>query len=226
MYIHLNIHTDTKYIYICRAHPLTLTIDGKLVANVYCGVLCDDWQGDWRVASHDWHARESVKKEREERAAAWKKETLWWRGKENFEPWSWILSWTLPHHNPLCQKRIEMVPEPRGVCFKLWVKKSRSCFSHSPRSHIGYVLWSSEPDSCRKFSRCFWSAFLAFWKMRFRTDSAKSYHPEHPGRVNFLAKWFDLGIPLGINLQESSCGQAMSLVLTELTEKEPLLQRR
>jgi len=32
----------------------------------------------------------------------------------------------------------------------------------------------------RKFSQCFWSAFLAFRKMRFRTESAKTYHPKHP----------------------------------------------
>jgi len=41
---------------------------------------------------------------------------------------------------PLGQKSFEMAHEPRGVCFKLWVKKSCSCFLHSPRSHVGDVL--------------------------------------------------------------------------------------
>jgi len=80
---------------------------------------------------------------------------------------------------PLGQARLEMVPEPRGDCFKLWVIKSRSCFRHSPRSHIGDALWNSEPDSRHQFSQCFWSAFLVFRKMRFRTESAKTYHPKH-----------------------------------------------
>jgi hypothetical protein len=80
---------------------------------------------------------------------------------------------------PLGQKSLEMAHEPRGVCFKLWVKKSCSCFLHSPRSHVGDVLWNSEPDSRRQFSHCFWSAFLVFRKMRFRTESAKTYDPKH-----------------------------------------------
>ena len=57
--------------------------------------------------------------------------------------------------------------------------KSRSCFRHSPRSHIGDALWNSEPDSRQQFSQCFWSAFLVFRKMCFRTESAKTYHPKH-----------------------------------------------
>jgi len=80
---------------------------------------------------------------------------------------------------PLGQKCLEMAHELRGVCFKLWVKKSCCCFLHSPRSHVGDVLWNSEPDSRRQFSHCFWSAFLVFRKMRFRTESAKTYHPKH-----------------------------------------------
>jgi len=36
---------------------------------------------------------------------------------------------------------LEMVREPRGVRFKLWVITSRSCFRHSPRSHIGDVCF-------------------------------------------------------------------------------------
>jgi len=52
-------------------------------------------------------------------------------------------------HIPMGQKRPHMVPEPKGVCFKLWVIKSRSCFRHSLCSHIGDVLWNSEPDSRR-----------------------------------------------------------------------------
>ena len=51
--------------------------------------------------------------------------------------------------DPSDQKWLEMVQEPRGVNFKLWVIKSRSCFRHSPRSHVGDVLWNSEPDSRR-----------------------------------------------------------------------------
>ena len=80
---------------------------------------------------------------------------------------------------PLGQKMLEMVPEPRGDCFKLWAIKSRSCCHHSPRLHIGDALWNSEPDSRHQFSQCFWSAFLVFRKMRFRTESAKTYHPKH-----------------------------------------------
>jgi len=72
-----------------------------------------------------------------------------------------------------------MAREQRGVCFKIWVKKSCSCFLHSPRSHIGDVLWNSEPDPRRQFSHCFWSAFLDFREMRFRIESAKTYHPKH-----------------------------------------------
>jgi len=45
---------------------------------------------------------------------------------------------------PLGQKRLQMAHEPRGVCFKLWVIKSCSSFLHSPRSHVGDVLWNSE----------------------------------------------------------------------------------
>ena len=69
--------------------------------------------------------------------------------------------------NPLHlgQKMLEMVPEPRRVRFKLWVIKSRSCFCHSPRSHIG----DSDPDSCCQFPQCVWSAFLVFRKMRFQS---------------------------------------------------------
>ena len=61
-----------------------------------------------------------------------------------------------------------MVPEPSWVCFKLWVIKSCSCFRHSPRSHILDVLWNSEPDSRRQFSRCFGLALLVFRTIRFR----------------------------------------------------------
>jgi len=39
---------------------------------------------------------------------------------------------------PLGQKSLEMAHEPRGVCFKLWVKKSCSCFLHSP--HLARTL--------------------------------------------------------------------------------------
>jgi len=61
---------------------------------------------------------------------------------------------------PLDQKILEKVPEPRGVCFKFWVIKSRSCFRHSPRSHIRGCLWNSEPDSHANshnaFGQLFW----------------------------------------------------------------------
>jgi len=63
--------------------------------------------------------------------------------------------------------REQAVPEPRGYCFKLRAIKSRSCFRHSPRSHIGDALWNSEPDSRQQFSQCFWSAFLVFRKCVF-----------------------------------------------------------
>jgi len=103
--------------------------------------------------------------------------------------WSWcgpsplgqifLGKWSWCGPSPKGQKSLEMAHEPRGVCFKLWVKKSCSCFLLSPRSHVGDVLWNSEPDPRRQFSRCFWSAFLVFRKMRFRTKSAKTYHPKH-----------------------------------------------
>jgi len=90
-----------------------------------------------------------------------------------------IITQTSLHKHPIRPKSLEMAHEPRGVCFKLELKKSCSCFLHSPRSHIGDVLWNSEPDSRRQFSHCFWSAFLVFRKMRFRTESCKTYHPKH-----------------------------------------------
>ena len=44
----------------------------------------------------------------------------------------------------------------------LRVRKSCSCFLHSPRTHVGYVWWNSEPDSRRQFLLCCLSAFLVF----------------------------------------------------------------
>ena len=80
---------------------------------------------------------------------------------------------------PLGQKSLEMAHEPRGVSFKLWVKESCRCFLHSPRSHVGDVLWNSEPDSQCQFSHCFWSAFLVFRKIRFCKESDETNHPKH-----------------------------------------------
>jgi len=52
------------------------------------------------------------------------------------------------------------VLEPRGICSKLWVIKSCSCFRQSPRSHIRGCLWNSEPDSHANarsaFGQLFW----------------------------------------------------------------------
>jgi len=88
------------------------------------------------------------------------------------------------------QKWLEMAQEPRGVCFKLWVIKTRSCCHPSPRLHIGDVLWNFEPDLRHQFSQCFWSALLVFRKMRFWPKSAKTTHPKHPpGRVHCLVRW-------------------------------------
>jgi len=42
---------------------------------------------------------------------------------------------------PLGQKKFQIIPEPRGDCFKLWVIKSRSCFRHSPA--FGQLFWFS-----------------------------------------------------------------------------------
>ena len=83
---------------------------------------------------------------------------------------------------PLDQKRLDMVPEPRGVCVKLWVIKSCSCFRHPPCSHIGDVLWNSEPDSHRQISHCFWSSLLVLRKTRFWPASAQAQttHSKHP----------------------------------------------
>ena len=72
---------------------------------------------------------------------------------------------------PLDQKSLEKVPEPRWVCFKLWVIKSRSCFRHSTRSHIR-EFWIR--PTCQS-SQCFWSAFLVFRKMRLRSESAETF---------------------------------------------------
>ena len=82
---------------------------------------------------------------------------------------------------PWGQNSLEKAHEPRVVCFKFWVKKSYSCFIHSARLHVGDVdvFWNSEPDSRRQFSLCFWSACFVFRKMRFRTESAETYHPKH-----------------------------------------------
>jgi len=44
-----------------------------------------------------------------------------------------------------------MAHEPKGVCFKLSVIKSHSCFLHSPRSHVRDVLWNSEQTHVANF---------------------------------------------------------------------------
>jgi len=56
-----------------------------------------------------------------------------------------------------------------GLVSNLGVIESRCRFRHSPRSHIGDVLWNSKPDSYRQFSQCFWSALLVLRKMGFDT---------------------------------------------------------
>jgi len=55
----------------------------------------------------------------------------------------------------------------------------------------GDVLWNSVPDSCRQFSHCFWSAFLVFRKMRFRTENAKKRIIQNTPRMGpiFHQKW-------------------------------------
>ena len=47
-------------------------------------------------------------------------------------------------------------------------------------AHWGSFFWNSGPDSRHQFSQCFWVSFLIFRKVRFRTESAKTYHPKYP----------------------------------------------
>ena len=74
----------------------------------------------------------------------------------------------------------------KGGLFQTLSEKILQLFSSLTSLAVGDVLWNSAPDSRRQFSHCFWSAFLVFRKMRFRTESAKTYHPKHtPERSSF-----------------------------------------
>ena len=65
-----------------------------------------------------------------------------------------------PCEYPLGQKSLEMAHEPRGVCLKLWVKRSRSCFLHSPRSHVrdvfGILNQTHVANSHSAYGQLFW----------------------------------------------------------------------
>ena len=95
------------------------------------------------------------------------------------------LNQSLEH--PSGQKMLEMVLEPRGDCLKLWVIKSRSCFRHPLRSHIGDALWNSEPDSRHNshsaFGQHFWYSgkcvFGARGKRRGFSPGAAACHSQH-----------------------------------------------
>ena len=114
------------------------------------------------------------------------------------------------HTSPLDQKRLEMVPEPRGVCFKVWVMNSRNCFRNSPRLHIGDVLRSSESDPHRQFLQLFWSALLGLRKMRLWPKSAYSTHPKHPSEGSTLMMIAFITINSGfVPLFEGLCAQIL-----------------
>ena len=63
-----------------------------------------------------------------------------------------------------------------GFVSNFEVEKSWNCFLHSPRSHVGDVLWNSEQDSRRQFSHCFWSPSLVFRKM---SSQENEFCPSH-----------------------------------------------
>jgi len=85
------------------------------------------------------------------------------------------------------------------------VIKSCSCFRHSLCSHVGDVLWNSEPNLRRQFSQCFGLAFLVFRKILFGTASAKTYHPKHPQKGPlFVQMEMQIEIRNGREIQFSS----------------------
>ena len=82
----------------------------------------------------------------------------------------------------------------KGGFFQTLSEKILRLFS-SPTSlaRWGYFveLWTRLTSRRRQFSHWFCSAFLVFRKMRFRTESAKTYHPKHTHKGSkFLAIWF------------------------------------
>jgi len=76
---------------------------------------------------------------------------------------------------PSGQKMLEMLPAPKRDCLKLSVMKFRNCFRQSPRWLTRESLWNSELDSHANSHKGFWSAFLVFRKMRFRSESATMF---------------------------------------------------
>jgi len=74
----------------------------------------------------------------------------------------------------------------KGSLFQILSDKSRNCFRHSPRPHIGYVWWNSKKESRRQFSQVLWVCVFGLQEMRFRKESAKTYHPKHPPEGSFF----------------------------------------
>ena len=53
--------------------------------------------------------------------------------------------------------------------------ESRSCFRHSPRSHIGDALWNSEPDSRHNSHSAFGQLFWFSGKCVFEQKALKRF---------------------------------------------------
>jgi len=102
----------------------------------------------------------------------------------------WDMTYSHVRRDHQTKQGDEMVPEPRGVCFKLWMMKSSSCFRHSPRSHIVDILWNSEPDSRHQFSSCFWSAFFGFSENAFLNKRCWNDDTNHPPEGSTF--WWDV----------------------------------
>ena len=80
-------------------------------------------------------------------------------------------------------KRFSKWYRSQGGLFKLWVIKSRSCFYHSPRSHIGDALWNSEPDSRHNshttFGQLCWFSGKCVFVQKVLNRASKT--PSNPG---------------------------------------------
>jgi len=61
-----------------------------------------------------------------------------------------VIFWSIP------PKNARNINGAKGGLFQTLSDKSRRYFRHSPRPHIGDVLWNSEPESRHQFSQVLW----------------------------------------------------------------------
>ena len=78
----------------------------------------------------------------------------------------------------LDQKSLEKVPDPRWVCFKLLVTKSRSCFTHLART-FGDVCGILDQTHTPIFTVLLVS-FFGFQENAFSFKKCYNVHPKHP----------------------------------------------